>query len=481
MSCPEYATGWYNDGFWTSGFDALSGELYGPYAPSQPLPPLLNPATRQYVVDVLYASDEALPIRPHRMEMPLQPLSPTNAQMNRSTGLLRSVVITDDSSDERNAKRRKIEKPKRKTVAEMRMEQAEKERASDAAAARAKTELLAPRRNKTRDAEIIVIEDEPTTSENKPADLPEVGQAQVPTYSPESPRVRIDSEKWYREYLMQQNERKRKAMLTANLSTLGHASPGTQLDPFAGSQYPQQGNQFIPSVAQAPLPGTYPSPIGLPQPGDPFYSSTLPPTPPLSSPAYNFAPPQQVQQWTADTMPPPTPVKKPQASQPRTEPVLCKEQADLVDLITSGKNVFYTGSAGCGKSTVLKAFTSKLKEAGKTVKIIAPTGRAALDINGSTFWTYAGWNPNNMKKPIEELEKGAMYHSHRRDQVNELGDEQPYSLLSRTQIPLSAAWAMTVHKSQGVGYYCAGHYDLGYYDLGIYYVGIQDPGSIFVA
>lgn len=32
--------------------------------------------------------------------------------------------------------------------------------------------------------------------------------------------------------------------------------------------------------------------------------------------------------------------------------------------------------------------------------------------------------------------------------VNELGDEQPYSLLSRTQIPLMAAWAMTTHKSQ---------------------------------
>lgn len=36
----------------------------------------------------------------------------------------------------------------------------------------------------------------------------------------------------------------------------------------------------------------------------------------------------------------------------------------------------------------------------------------------------------------------------------ELGDEPAtnpnYSLLSRTQIPLMAAWAMTVHKSQGM-------------------------------
>lgn len=34
--------------------------------------------------------------------------------------------------------------------------------------------------------------------------------------------------------------------------------------------------------------------------------------------------------------------------------------------------------------------------------------------------------------------------------VNELGDKAPYSLLSRTQIPLMAAWAMTTHKSQGM-------------------------------
>lgn len=73
------------------------------------------------------------------------------------------------------------------------------------------------------------------------------------------------------------------------------------------------------------------------------------------------------------------------------EPVLCKEQAELVELLVSGKNVFYTGSAGCGKSTVLKAFTKRLKSMSKNVKIIAHTGRAALDINGWTTWTFAAW------------------------------------------------------------------------------------------
>jgi len=92
---------------------------------------------------------------------------------------------------------------------------------------------------------------------------------------------------------------------------------------------------------------------------------------------------------------------------PITEPVLCKEQADLVDLILSGRNVFYTGSAGCGKSTVLKAFVKRFAERNVHVNIIAPTGRAALDINGTTTWSYAGWTPDHHKKPLRELKSAA--------------------------------------------------------------------------
>jgi DNA replication protein DnaC len=99
------------------------------------------------------------------------------------------------------------------------------------------------------------------------------------------------------------------------------------------------------------------------------------------------------------------------------EPPLCEEQQQLVNTIMTGRNVFYTGSAGCGKSTVLKNFVNRLKaqmvwkggdqKEPKRVDIIAPTGRAALDINGSTSWTYAGWNPDSMKKPLEKLKEVA--------------------------------------------------------------------------
>ena len=92
---------------------------------------------------------------------------------------------------------------------------------------------------------------------------------------------------------------------------------------------------------------------------------------------------------------------------PRTEPQLCDEQLELVDLIMKGRNVFYTGSAGCGKSTVLRSFVARLKERGSRVCIIAPTGKAALEVGGVTLYSYAGWTPDILKKPIKDLERNA--------------------------------------------------------------------------
>ena len=108
----------------------------------------------------------------------------------------------------------------------------------------------------------------------------------------------------------------------------------------------------------------------------------------------------------AQSAPAPRPAQAPPV---QIEPVLCQEQQEVVDLIAAGYNVFYTGSAGCGKSTVLKAFTSVLRDKGKTVRIVAPTGKAALEINGVTIWNFAGLTPGHMKKSLEDLIQAAAY------------------------------------------------------------------------
>jgi ATP-dependent DNA helicase PIF1 len=58
---------------------------------------------------------------------------------------------------------------------------------------------------------------------------------------------------------------------------------------------------------------------------------------------------------------------------------------------------------------------------------------------------------NNYKPwPIVKFDNGVTKTIYADCTFNELGNEEPYSLLSRTQIPLMAGYACTVHKSQGM-------------------------------
>ncbi|KAK5136421.1 hypothetical protein LTR08_003066 [Meristemomyces frigidus] len=94
----------------------------------------------------------------------------------------------------------------------------------------------------------------------------------------------------------------------------------------------------------------------------------------------------------------------------------------------SAVNIFFTGL--------------HIQDKGKRVRILAPTGKAAIlttavpTVGGSHFMLR-----------YEQAKRTVTIYAN--CDVQELGDEEPYSLLTRTQIPLHAAWAMTVHRAQG--------------------------------
>lgn len=61
------------------------------------------------------------------------------------------------------------------------------------------------------------------------------------------------------------------------------------------------------------------------------------------------------------------------------------------EVIESRKNIFYTGSAGTGKSVVLKKLVEKLRIIhGNNMGVTASTGMAACNINGQTVHKYLG-------------------------------------------------------------------------------------------
>ena len=60
------------------------------------------------------------------------------------------------------------------------------------------------------------------------------------------------------------------------------------------------------------------------------------------------------------------------------------EQLFAQQELRSGKNIFLSGDAGTGKSTVIEDFVNWCNTKGKNVLVTAPTGIAALNINGAT-------------------------------------------------------------------------------------------------
>ena len=72
----------------------------------------------------------------------------------------------------------------------------------------------------------------------------------------------------------------------------------------------------------------------------------------------------------------------------------------------AGGNIFLTGVAGTGKSKVTERIVSDARAAGKQVAVAAPTGVAALNINGATLHKVG-----KIKVPALARDFGAMYET----------------------------------------------------------------------
>lgn len=69
---------------------------------------------------------------------------------------------------------------------------------------------------------------------------------------------------------------------------------------------------------------------------------------------------------------------------------LSPEQQEVLDKVMRGENVFFTGSAGTGKSVVLREIIRWCRSAGLRVAVTASTGIASVNIGGTTLHSWAG-------------------------------------------------------------------------------------------
>ena len=86
---------------------------------------------------------------------------------------------------------------------------------------------------------------------------------------------------------------------------------------------------------------------------------------------------------------------------------LAQEQENALQEMLSGKNVFLTGEAGTGKSTIVKEFKRRVN---KNCVFLAPTGIAAVNIGGSTIHSFLCFAPG----PMNEETIGTVSNKHRK-------------------------------------------------------------------
>ena len=100
------------------------------------------------------------------------------------------------------------------------------------------------------------------------------------------------------------------------------------------------------------------------------------------------------------------------------------EQEGAIELLKSGVNVFLTGEAGTGKSTLVREF---IRRCGHECIVLAPTGIAALNAGGTTIHSQMRFKPglidpvnlepltdeNRCRRPCDGFVQSAQRRCHR--------------------------------------------------------------------
>lgn len=104
--------------------------------------------------------------------------------------------------------------------------------------------------------------------------------------------------------------------------------------------------------------------------------------------------------------------KQPQSEQKLAAVFLSDEQKHVLDAVVQlGKSIFFTGSAGTGKSVlmreIIKNLRAKYRREPDRVAVTASTGLAACNIGGVTLHSFAGIGLG--KEPVPELVKKVLF------------------------------------------------------------------------
>lgn len=83
--------------------------------------------------------------------------------------------------------------------------------------------------------------------------------------------------------------------------------------------------------------------------------------------------------------------------------VLAEEFREALQLLAGGKHVFLTGKAGTGKSTLVRRF---MAETERNVVVVAPTGIAALNVDGYTIHRMFGFRSTTT---LDDVRRGEYY------------------------------------------------------------------------